>query len=217
MISVLTPSLPERAAMLEECRASVRAQQGFLGGEHLVLVDRDRRGVSATTNELARRAQFEWLWVLADDDLLSSPRCLVAHLEIADEVDIVYSRPIVIPGWYCPACGRRTMKGGFSCSVEHEPTRLEPLGAPDLCQPLEPPRLPASTLFRRSLWERLGGYDEAWTRAEDQELHIRAQQAGARFAAAPDGLWTVRQHPGSKTSQQITPSEQAQWDQAGVT
>lgn len=216
MISVLTPSLPERAYMLEECRLSVAQQQGFIGGEHLVLIDHDRRGVAPTVNTLARGASCDWVWVLADDDLLSSPTCLLRHLELADGADIIYSRPVVKPGWYCPACGRRKAKSG-SCSGGHPPNALLPLGAPDLSEPLVPPCLPASTLIRRSLWERLDGYDEAWTRGEDQELHIRAMKAGARFVEAPAGLWTVRRHEGCKTWQPLTALEQRQWAAAGVT
>lgn len=218
MISVLTPSLPERAAMLAECRASVWRQQGFIGGEHLVLVDHDRRGVAATANALAGQARYDWLWVLADDDLLSDPRCLVLHLGPAVTLgaDIVYSRPRVEPGWYCPACGQRRAMGG-SCSDSHPLAALLPLGAPDISEPLEPPRLPASTLIRRTLWKQLGGYNEAWTRGEDQELHIRAMAAGARFAEAPSGLWTVRRHEGCKTWEPLTALEERQWAEVGVT
>ena len=105
-----------------------------------------------------------------------------------------------------------------SCANDHLPVVLLPLGAPELSEPLAPPRLPASTLIRRTLWESLGGYDEAWTRGEDQELHIRAMAAGARFVACPtDGLWTVRRHEGCKTWQPLTPIEEAQWAAAGVT
>ena len=59
-VSILTPSIPERADMLEECRASVKAQT-VTRHEHLVMVDEDRRGCAVTMNLLATLAHGEWL------------------------------------------------------------------------------------------------------------------------------------------------------------
>lgn len=79
--------------MLQECEASVRAQT-FKRWEHLVLVDVEREGCAAIVNQLARLAQGEWLFLLADDDLLL-PGCLEAHLAVSAEADIVYGPPEV--------------------------------------------------------------------------------------------------------------------------
>lgn len=92
-VSVLTPSVPERADMLAECEASVAAQT-FLGWEHLILVDHEYRGCSKTVNQLAEVATAPWLFLIADDDLLL-PGCLSAHLSASSRADIVYSPPFV--------------------------------------------------------------------------------------------------------------------------
>jgi glycosyltransferase involved in cell wall biosynthesis len=95
IVSVLTPSIPERAAMLAECKLSVAAQtEPHDIYEHLVLVDQERRGCSWAMNQLAVRAHGEWLLPLADDDLLL-PRCLYALLSRSSEGDIIYSPPLV--------------------------------------------------------------------------------------------------------------------------
>lgn len=92
-VSVLTPSIPERAHMLEECRASVKAQT-HPGVEHLVLVDEDRNGCAVTMNRLATLAHGEWLLPLADDDLLL-PGCIATLLRHTEDADIVYAPPLV--------------------------------------------------------------------------------------------------------------------------
>jgi glycosyltransferase involved in cell wall biosynthesis len=93
LVSVLTPSIPERAGFLDECVASVKAQT-VTGIEHLVKVDGQRNGCSITMNELALEAQGEWLLPLADDDLLL-PRCVETLLSYADQGDIIYAPPLV--------------------------------------------------------------------------------------------------------------------------
>lgn len=93
LVSVLTPTVPERAALLVECEASVRAQTEPRW-EHLVAVDRDRAGCAATMNQLAAQAQADWLLPLADDDLLL-PGCLATLLQHTLDADIVYAPPLV--------------------------------------------------------------------------------------------------------------------------
>ena len=81
--------------MLAECKLSVQAQtEPHDIYEHLVLVDRERRGCSWAINQLAAFAHGEWLLPLADDDLIL-PRCLYSLLERSAEGDIIYSPPLV--------------------------------------------------------------------------------------------------------------------------
>jgi glycosyltransferase involved in cell wall biosynthesis len=93
MVSILTPSLPEREAMLDECVASVESQI-FPDWEHMIEVDRDRVGCAVTMNRLAADAEGKWLLPLADDDLLL-PGCLDRLLERSEGADVVYSPPLV--------------------------------------------------------------------------------------------------------------------------
>ncbi len=93
LVSILTPTIPEREGFLEECRASVNAQTADQW-EHVIEYDNDHAGCSVTMNRAAARATGEWLLPLADDDLLL-PGCLSALLAHADEGDIVYSPPLV--------------------------------------------------------------------------------------------------------------------------
>jgi hypothetical protein len=62
--------------------------------EHLTLLDTDRAGCSKAYNALAREAWAEWLFVIADDDLML-PGCLDHHLNHSADADIVYAPPLV--------------------------------------------------------------------------------------------------------------------------
>lgn len=93
MISILTPSIPEREAFLEECVRSVEAQTNG-DWEHIVKIDKNYHGCSVTMNQCAEQAQGEWLLPLADDDLLL-PRALDTLLAASQGADIVYAPPLV--------------------------------------------------------------------------------------------------------------------------
>lgn len=62
--------------------------------EHLILEDKDREGCAKTVNHLAANARGDWLFLLADDDLML-PGCLMAHVQASRGADIVYAHPIV--------------------------------------------------------------------------------------------------------------------------
>lgn len=168
LVSVLTPSIPERAAMLEECKSSVEAQT-YRSFEHLCLVDVERNGCSGTVNELAKRAQGDWLFILADDDLLL-PDCLWKHVSLIADADIVYGPP----------------------DVEGEdPAQFRG----------SPPNIPATALIRRSLWERVGGYDLRLPATEDRDFYERASRRDifARFRRVDDITWIYRFHGDNKS------------------
>jgi glycosyltransferase involved in cell wall biosynthesis len=92
-VSVITPTIPERAALLEECKASVDAQT-LDGYEHVIMFDRFHDGCAKTTNAAAKAAKGEWLLPLADDDLLL-PGAISNLLAATCDADIVYSPPLV--------------------------------------------------------------------------------------------------------------------------
>ena len=90
---MLTPTIPGREELLEECRASV-AGQTVQVHEHLTLLDDEGLGCSTIMNTLADHAKGDWLFILADDDLML-PRCLELMLSVAGGAQIVYSPPLV--------------------------------------------------------------------------------------------------------------------------
>ena len=93
LVSVLTPTIVERAAFLRECERSVEAQTVDCW-EHIVELDEDHVGCAITMNRAASRAAGEWLLPLADDDLLL-PGCLEYLLAEKDAGDVIYAPPLV--------------------------------------------------------------------------------------------------------------------------
>lgn len=70
--SIVTRTIPERAALLERCRASV-SEQTCKEVEHLIIVDRTRRGVAyAQTFMHHAEPRGQYVFVLDDDDYLSA-------------------------------------------------------------------------------------------------------------------------------------------------
>ncbi len=167
VVSILTPSIPERRDYLRECEASVRSQTDDRW-EHLVLIDRDHEGCSVTMNKLAENAHGDWVIPLADDDLLL-PGCVELLLAHSADADVVYAAPLVT--------GNEDRWWFFQ----------------------DPPAIPSFGLIRKSLWDKLGGYDESLKREEDRNLWIGALEAGAVFKRIDDPCWVYRQHAGNKS------------------
>ena len=173
MISVITASLPSRAAMLAECVASI-AVQTRPPIEHLVGVDHARRGSAATRNILLTASSGTRVAVLDDDDV-AYPHHL-ERLAMAD-ADIVYS--------YCDVEGRP----GW--------TPNEPFDAAAL---RDRNYIPITTLISAELLRDLGGWrDDVAHGWEDWDLWLRALDAGASFACVPETTWRYRFHGHNKS------------------
>lgn len=172
-IAVLTPSIPERGALLAEAVASVAAQTRR-PDVHLIHVDYDRIGGAASLNRLlvgAVAASCEWCALLADDDVL-----LPRHLQVLEaatgDADIVYP--------WCRVEGRP----GFDPNALFDPERLR-----------HGNYIPGTVLMRTALASRLGGWrSDALYGFEDWDMWKRALAAGARFVCVPEVTWVYRFH-----------------------
>lgn len=173
MISVITASLPGRAAMLAECVASIAAQTRP-PIEHLVGVDHARRGSAATRNALLSAVGGARVAVLDDDDV-AYPHHL-ERLAMVD-ADIVYS--------WCDVEGRP----GWSPNEHFDADALRSRNY-----------IPITTLIRVELLRDLGGWHEdaahGW---EDWDFWLRALDAGVRFACVPEVTWRYRFHGRNKS------------------
>lgn len=145
-------------------------------------------------------------------------RCLAL---LDDRTDIVGGKLLILPG------GENVVSAAIAMAVSH------PLGAGDARYRIGGVRGEVDTVpfpcFRRSLWERLGGYNEALGANEDYEFNWRARKAGGRLLFDPDiqcgyiaresyrvlagqyfryGWWKVqmlKQHPRSVRWRQLLP------------
>ena len=165
-VTVLTPSLPERQPLLEECRESVSAQT--VECEHLVHVDQDRVGPVAARNHLAVQSATEWILPLDDDDVADPQQLVEVLLDEADGADIVY-----------PWC---RMEGRSDGSNPNKRFTSEGLFKQNF--------IPVTALIRCDLWKMLGG--QRPVQLEDWDFMKRAFLHGAKFKCVPEVLWTYR-------------------------
>ena len=125
-------------------------------------------------------------WLNSDDFV--TPRALRyvgEYFATHPEVDVVYGNRIIIDE-NDREIGRWTMP-------PHDPETLEWIDY-----------IPQETLFwRKRIWDRAGGVDEAFQFALDWDLLLRFAAAGARMVRLPYFLGCFRVHAQQKTSQHI--------------
>lgn len=168
-IAVVTPSLPERHAMLAEACASLAAQT-LQPVAHHIAVDYGRQGPAAMLNRLIAPLTTEWLSILPDDDLYD-PDYLETLAKHTENADIVLS--------WSRIEGREQQQYRGQFVPEHFLERRDT-------------GMRGVFLFRRSLWEKLGGWREV--PLEDWDFLCRAVIHGARFAPVYREKWTYRFH-----------------------
>lgn len=174
LVDILTPTIPERASLLQEACASVSAQT-FKDVRHLIRVDENHLGPAITRNHLIGMSTSEWVIFLDDDDLLD-PEFTQLHLSHAREsgADIVYSLCR-----YPPNSERRPPIGEF------DPIRLS-----------RGNYIPITALVRRSTLTRTSGFKPG-VKFEDHRLWLDLLDVGAKFSHLPKVCWTYRIYGGT--------------------
>ncbi|HEY8426405.1 MAG TPA: glycosyltransferase family A protein [Limnochordales bacterium] len=162
----------------------VKAFQGKYGTERIRYVEQPNRGLAEARNAGIRLARGSLILPLDADDLIE-PTYLQETVEVLErfaEFGIVYT--------HYQAFGIERWEG--------------------LCSPWDPCRLiqenllPSAALFRKTVWESVGGYDPAMKEGyEDWELWVAAAEAGWWGACVPKKLYLYRRRPGSMITHSI--------------
>jgi len=176
-VTLITPSLPERAGALAELQASVN-RQTVPPDVHLVAVDHAHAGPAAIRNQLLDAVRSDWVAFVDDDDLLD-PHHLETLLAHTDTADVVY------PNLRCdgPPLPAKHWPGPF------DRARLRRTGC-----------FPITVLARTSTLRGAGGFPDA--RYEDWALWNRIADQGGRFSYVDEITWTYRTaHPERRTNQ----------------
>jgi len=186
-ITVVIPSLPSRAPMLDRALASVKAQT-LLPDEVIVEFDDEGLGAAAIRQRGLERVETEWVAFLDDDDEMRPH-----HLEylmsyaVAQDADYVFS-------WY-------EVVGG----VDPRPSEFgQPWDAEN------PRQTTITTLVRTALARSVGGFVDAAEDAdltspdrhyagEDWRFTKRVNDAGAKIVHVPAKTW-IWHHHGRNTS-----------------
>ncbi|NUB24866.1 glycosyltransferase family 2 protein [Azospirillum brasilense] len=209
--TIITPCL-NRAALVAEAVESVLAQDGVTvehivvdGGStdgtlevlarypHLRVLTGPDRGVYDAINRGLGIARGSVVGHLNSDDLLL-PGALTAvarALATAPEADAACGGATVVEtGSGLDGTERPREACGYD---DPAMKRLRPF---DLCRGV--PMINAR-FFRRSLYERVGGYDPSYRYAGDREFLIRAWTAGMTTVPVAERVYLYRQHDGSMT------------------
>lgn len=168
-LTIVTATLPERAALLHELRTCISTQT--VRPRWLVATDWHRVGPARIINELVDEVDTTWVFRCDDDDLFDRHHFATIAAELDDHCDIVYSWPRVDP-----------------------PGHLESADALQRIYPLrtlmDANWIASAAAVRVSLWRELGGLRDVPN--EDHDLWKRAYSAGARFRLIPQVTWTYR-------------------------
>jgi hypothetical protein len=184
VLSVVTPSVPVRAALLTEARRSV-ARQYWPPAAHLVRVEKRPATMTAMEhlvhqrNALVEQVATPWFATLDDDDLML-PSHLDAQREAieSDEWDVISTWPV-------------------------EPRMTPPVWDGSLEQLEAGNRICCTAVVRTEAFRAVGGYraDVDPGFFEDWDLWLRLHRAGARFRLIERRTWHYRQHAGQMTRQ----------------
>jgi teichuronic acid biosynthesis glycosyltransferase TuaG len=197
-VSIITPAW-NAAAYIGETIASVRAQtfedwQWLIVDDgstddtadvilahaatdpRITLLQQPNAGPSAARNHAMRNATGRWFAFLDSDDVWQ-PRFLEAQLGVFRahaDTDLVTATAI--------------NRGG---PFDGHPTRLFVTGRPVLTREemiLDETSVFIMTVFRREIFETIGGFDESQWTSEDYDFWLRAAQAGFVFRKNPEPL-----------------------------
>ncbi len=171
-VAVITPTLPSRSALLQECKDSVRKQNWHGEIYHVISIDKDGKGPSQIRNEIISGLDASYEWVaFADDDDRLLPDHISTLVANSSEADIIYSD---------------CFEEGFTKTWRTRRFNYDEVKAENY--------IPITVLMRRSVFEKAGGYTDN-PPGEDQRLWLRCAQAGARFVYVPRETWVYRKHP----------------------
>lgn len=187
--------LSHRARFLPDAVASVLSQTIYEKEDVQLIVQHCKKNWPSKLNSALKAAIGEFIVILCDDDLLA-PNFLERVLATAARgkgADIVYTDRICFQDGTRPEDGIRHREHGLAYMDD----------APDRYYVTQPPAeffelgatLPMTMLCRRSLWEKLGGYDEHMPHA-DTEFFARAGFEGARMHYLPEPVFWYREHAG---------------------
>lgn len=172
-ISMCIPSIPIRGGLIRHAVGSV-LEQAYPAHSINVAIDHDRMGAAHTRNRALYSAQTEWVAFMDDDDILYPN-----HLELLVAKQIETGADVIFP-WF-----DTDPPGGDPFPSEFETREYDPA---------VPHMFPITTLVRRTLAWRVGGFPVAdpvseVCAGEDWTFWLKMRDAGAIFAHVNARTW----------------------------
>lgn len=172
-------------------RTAEMARRFAARDSRLMLLQQDNRGLAAARNTALRQAKGG-LMALLDSDDLWMPRFLEAQIAVLDarpEVDIV--------------TGNARTLGSHEDGLPARPWP-DPRPSPDLRTILiDELSVFIMSVFRRRVYDTIGGFDEMLRTNEDFDFWLRATLAGFTFARNDEPLGFYRRRDDSLSASQV--------------
>jgi glycosyltransferase involved in cell wall biosynthesis len=187
VVTVVIPTIPPRAEMLERALASVRGQTVVPAAVRVaVATDTDHQGAAATRNRGLEQVTTPWTAFLDDDDVLW-PEHLARLIGCAQETgaDLVYP-------WF-------DVPGGWDPFPQY-------FGQPFDEQALRTVQnyIPVTVLVRTSLARAVGGFqalnastEPGASPCEEWGCWLAMLDEGAQFVHLPERTWSYTWHRGN--------------------
>lgn len=183
-VTVVVPSIPPRAGMLQRALASVWAQE-LAPAAVIVTLDSDKRGAPYNRDDGLAKVDTEWVAFLDDDDELYP-----AHLRRLLRVAVESAADLIYP-WFDVAGGTDPFPQFFARPWSNN----------------EPHQVPVTFLARTAAVRDAGGFAGDWDPAhdpgtdkqgnragEDFQLILRLCKADARIVHLPERTWRWHHH-----------------------
>ena len=169
---------PNRIIVVDDGSATPVSPPDAVGGtEVLVIRHRVSKGPGEARNRAASASTSKYL-AFIDDDVVVEPSWLKAHMDtIAMSPNTVSIGPLLAPPAWRPTAWNRWEAATLAAEYERM-KRGE-------YRPTFRQFFTGNALVPRDLFFKAGGFDSRFKRAEDIELGIRLNAAGAAFAFAP--------------------------------
>ncbi len=173
---------------------STDASADWLAGQHdiTLVTDRDQGMYDAIQRGLARSDAPYCGWLNSDEQYLPNTLNLVAKTFAEHpEVDFVFGNYLILNHQELLIAARREIPAR-SWYLRQGVNYI----------------LSCTTFFRRSAWEKLGGFDLSYQRMADKELYLRAIQQGMKFLHLPCYLGVYGITGANISTDELSASEQ---------
>ncbi len=200
-VSVCIPTIPARAELLERALASVDAQT-HKPQDVIIVEDTHGLGAAPTRNCAWQNAETDVVAFLDDDD-----EFLPQHLEACLTAMVEKNAGLVYPWFELVGWPDATSERPDALATKFQGNLVHPLGITFGPEQEKHYRkyayIPITTVVRRSMLERSGGYPIPgsidWPRedCEDWGGHLRLLDIGCKFVHHPERTWRCHYHGGS--------------------
>ena len=144
-----------------------------------LIIEQGNHNKAVNFNNAFKRATGDIIKVLDEDDILIEEG-MIKQIKALEGYDCIHANAVCInkagakTGEYIPAVKNPTVDDMFKYNIIHNPTMI----------------------YRRSVFETLGGYDESLDKAEDYEYHLRCLSAGIKIGYCDAFVVYYREHRG---------------------